>query len=190
MTGDEPSFDLSYYFDAALREVPSAPAEMQQAIHYLRDQLDQPTLEDARRLQLLGRIGVYARILGDYTTAAEMLRAAIGLSEQLGNHRAQLVNELRLAHVHQWRGEYTLSNALFPALIARCKQQPALDDYLDFAYQHAGKNAFDQGRYDEALAYFEQAHVLRQQKHDPELLASTDAAIAATCARIAAAREL
>lgn len=177
MIDDLLSGDLSYRFDEALREVAASPADMHRAIHVLQGQLDQPALETRQGLQILGRIGIYARILHDFTTAEQVLREAIALGEQADNPIATLVNELRLAHVYQWRGQYNLSNQMFMILIARCEQQPALADYLDFIYQHAGKNAFDQGLYADALAYFEQAWTLRRQKQNQGLLASTNFAL-------------
>ena len=51
---------------------------------------------------------------------------------------------------------------------------------MDFAYQHAGKNKFDQGKYTEALNLFQKALEIRFIKNDRELIDSTQLALKIT----------
>jgi tetratricopeptide (TPR) repeat protein len=54
----------------------------------------------------------------------------------------------------------------------------AASDYEDFALQHLGKCLVEMGRVDEAIACFDRALILRWMKADPELIASTEEALA------------
>jgi tetratricopeptide (TPR) repeat protein len=170
-------FDVSYHFNENLQDVPNNPDEVKHAIAFLLGQLSKEEIESRQRIQLLGLVGVYARMLKDFATAQQALTSAIELSELLGDKRLKTANLIRLAHVHQWWQEYALSEALFEEVIMACQQDRDLASYLDFAYQHMGKCKFDQQQYKEAQNYFEQALVLRNNKGDQSLIDSTQFAI-------------
>lgn len=173
-----------YHFDDDLRDVPDQPDDLRRALPWLAEAAADPTRADRDRARLYGMLGVYARMLHEYATAHAALAQALRLAEQLADSRLQLVNRIRLAHVYQWQGAFEQSNALFAAALADCTADPALAAYLDFAHQHAGKNAFDQGRYAEAAQHFERALALRLQRGDPALIASTEHALTVTRRRL------
>ncbi|MCX5964881.1 MAG: tetratricopeptide repeat protein [Cyanobacteria bacterium] len=170
-------FDASYHFDDDLHDIPNNPTEMRQALTFLQSQLDDDTIDLKYRIQLLGLIGGYARILKDFSIAQQALDSAIDLSELIGDMRLRTANLIRLAHVYQWQQDYRISEELFEAAIASCQQNSDLESYLDFAYQHVGKCKFDQQQYEAAQHYFEQAMSLRISKADQSLIDSTQIAI-------------
>jgi hypothetical protein len=58
-------FDVSYSFNDDLHDIPNHPDEMRQALTFLQAQLDDDAIDDDRRIQLLGAIGGYARMLNE-----------------------------------------------------------------------------------------------------------------------------
>ncbi|PLZ99070.1 hypothetical protein CEN50_08740 [Fischerella thermalis CCMEE 5268] len=93
-------FDVSFHFDHNLRDVPNAPAQMQQAVEWLQSQLKDNTNNTRKQIELLGLIGVYARMLHDFPTAQQALISAIELSESIGSDRYKTINLIRLAHLY------------------------------------------------------------------------------------------
>lgn len=181
-------FDVSYHFNNNLQEVPNFPNQMAQAVAFLKARLQLREIHVTERLNMLGLVGVLARILGDLATAQLYLITAIALSEQIGNHASKLINQLRLAHVYQWQRQYTISNNMFTTLVELCEQDSRFTTYLDFVYQHAGKNAFDQYQYRTAEALFQKALTLRLQKQDQELISATELALKITQQQLAVAQ--
>jgi tetratricopeptide (TPR) repeat protein len=179
-------FDTSFSFDESLHEVPTSPAEMQQAIRYLTQRLATIPEQSQQAITMLGMIGSYARIVRDFIQAEHALGQAIEQSAQCDDPTLHFINQLRLAHVYQWQGQYTRSTPFFEALLQRCQHDPRLAAYRDFAYQHAGKNRFDQGDYHGALDYFLHALALREDKGDVALLESTRYAVMVTQQKLAA----
>lgn len=162
------SFDTSTHFDENLRDVPNNPDEMRQALATLKGQVEHLS-DPVEKIRVLGQIGSYARLLHDFETAKTALREAIGLSQ---NHlRAKLTNQIRLAHVYQWEGNFAVSNGLFSVILDTCQRH--LPELLDFAYQHAGKNQFDQQHYVQAAELFERALQIRLEKGESELIDSS-----------------
>ena len=173
-------YNINYHFDENLRDVPDDPEDMARALDYLLDYLpksEQPIL-------VLGRAGSLARTLMRLDLAADLFNQAIDLAQEQGNDRAVFVNSLRLAHVIQWKRDFAESNRCFGALIAQVNHDPELARFVDFTYQHAGKNAFDQGDYVTALGCFRKALAIREEKGDPSLIESTQHAIAVTLQRM------
>ena len=168
-------------FDQDLREVAKEPAVVRAHIELLKKSHESAT-DIQKRVALLGELGVWLRVLGELDEAEAKLWEALKL---IGDHalgvRLRTQQQIRLAHVLQWKKAFAQSDALFADIVARCEQSPELADYLDFALQHAGKNFFDQKRFQEALAFFERALVLRKKRAAPrDQIASTEFAIART----------
>jgi hypothetical protein len=117
------------------------------------------------------RAGV-ARSLGDLGPAKADGVRALAYAEAVGDLRLLTHVRIRVAHVLQWRREFEAADRLF--MLA---DSPDLPDRLrGFVHQHAGKCAFDQGRYIEACNHFERALELRRDD-DPGLIASTELAL-------------
>lgn len=171
-------FDVSYHFDADLREVANAPDEMQAMVDWLQTQLECSDRDQQTRLKYLGLLGTYARILHSFSVAEIALQQAIALAQSIGSDRHQLINQIRLAHVYQWQQHYATAQALFDSALMRCQTQPELVDFLDFVYQHLGKCKFDQAQYAEAIDLFEAALAIRLNKGERSLIESTQLALA------------
>jgi len=82
--------------------------------------------------------------------------------------------------------DFAASDRAYAVLIGRAEREEVLVGLLDTVLQHAGKNAFDQARYDEARSLFERALVLRESKGELDLTVSTRQALEATRRRQAA----
>lgn len=173
-------FDVSYTINPhSLREEANNPAEIQQAIALHVEKAATLDHDPLLKIRHLGMAGSLARIVHALDLAEDYLTEAVRLSEQSEHPLHKFINQIRLANVYQWQGRFDLSTALFEALL-----EAPLSEYEDFLLQHAGKNAFDQGAYDQALSYFQQALKIREDKGSEELIQSTEMALAETKRRL------
>lgn len=170
-------FNISYYLDERLREIPQDPAQMKRAIDFLQDQLETNKGNTSFQIRCYGLIGVYARLLRDFSLARQALMKAVRLSQELGDERCTALNLLRLAQVYQWQKRYALCDRLFADAFDRFAKNPELKSDLDFAYQYAGKYHFELGNLTQAVRYFQQALTIRQSKGNPALLEATQLAL-------------
>jgi tetratricopeptide (TPR) repeat protein len=136
---------------------------------------DNPT-----RARLLSLRAVVSRILGDLQKALADGKLALAHAEATGELRRIAIAQARLAHVLQWREEFEESDRLFA--LANSTELP--DRLRATMHQHAGKSAYDQGRYIEACNHFEKALELRKAE-DPEMIASTELALDAVFGKVA-----
>jgi hypothetical protein len=136
--------------------------------------------DNAARARLLSLRAVVARVLGDLQKALSDGKLALAHAEATGELRRIAIAQARLAHVLQWTGEYAAADRLFA--LANSTELP--DRLRATMHQHAGKCAYDQGRYIEACNHFERALDLRRDD-DPELIASTEMALDAVFRRVA-----
>ena len=135
---------------------------------------------NAARARLLSIRAVVSRILGDLSKALADGKLALAHAEATGELRRIAIAQARLAHVQQWRGEYEEADQLFA--LANSTELP--DRLRATMHQHAGKCAYDQGRYIEACNHFELALQLRKEE-DPDLIAHTELALDAVFRRVA-----
>ncbi|GEN31567.1 tetratricopeptide (TPR) repeat protein [Cerasibacillus quisquiliarum] len=170
-------FNMKFHFDDDLREVPISKGDMIKGINFIKESLSYVQTE-GEKAKLYGLIGVYSRIVQQLDESKRYLDLAVKINESHQNDRARFVNELRLAHTHQWMKNFTVSNKIFNRLVNQALENDNYKTtYLDFVYQHAGKNFFDQGKYHSALTYFEEALEIRMRKDNQELIDSTTYAI-------------
>lgn len=174
-------FDVSYHIGEDLRDIPNNATQMRHALSWLCSQLEEETDRD-RQITLLGLMGSYARMLQQLSTARRYISEAIEQAQSIRDSRLETINRIRLAHICHWQEHYAESEALFEEVIVSCQRSAELSEYLDFAYQHAGKCKYDQQQYEAALVYFEKARSLRIEKADPSLIHSTQYAIERTLA--------
>ncbi len=137
--------------------------------------------DEAARLHLLGQIGNDQRSLGNLLEAEMFLTEAVALARKLGDTRREAANLIRLATARQYSGHHAEAAAIFRDALARTRTGEA-SAYEDFALQHLGKCLVEMGEVEEAIACFDRALVLRWMKADPELIASTEAALHAATA--------
>ncbi|HEU4346441.1 MAG TPA: WG repeat-containing protein [Actinoplanes sp.] len=127
---------------------------------------------DAFRARLLSLRAVVSRLLGDLDFALADARDALRHAEATGELRRVSIVRARLANVLRFRGEFAEADRLFEEagsveLPARLRAEIA---------ELAGRSAFDQGRYLEALNRFAEALDLRNGGDD-ELVARIEVAL-------------
>jgi hypothetical protein len=137
--------------------------------------------DNGTRARLLSLRAVVSRTLGELDRALADGRLALSHAEATGELRRIAIAQARLAHVLQWCGEFAEADRLFA--LANSTELP--DRLRATMHQHAGKCAYDQGRYIEACNHFERAVDLRGEE-DPDLIAHTALALDAVFRRVAA----
>lgn len=153
-----------------LREVvPDRPA-LQLILEAVRATLQATGAESRSELSRLhGQECVLLRLLGDLEAALVAGRLSLRYS---GDDPAMVtVAGVRLAHVHQWQGEYSAADGIFAQVL-----EGAPDGYRSFARLHAGKSRYEQGDADAAIAHFEEAVRLRSSG-PADLLAAAEQAL-------------
>lgn len=172
-------FDISYAFDENLHEHPCNEEDMRRALIWIMERIEANSFEPQQHIRMAGLAGSLARILRDFETAHRNLEQALRLAQIANEKRSVTANELRLAHLYQWEKQFGTSTTMFDEIIKNCETDVELEAYLDFAYQHAGKNTFDQGHYEEAETFFKKALQIRSQKGNADLIESTELAMKA-----------
>ena len=174
------NFNLSYTFDVNLREVLENPNEVEEYVQSLLIKIDSAA-NDIERSKILGEAGVFLRMLGQLKEAQKCLEQSNEILGSIPQSRWHCIQQIRLAHVYQWQKDFDRSNAIFNKLLD-CEAE---NELFDFVLQHAGKNYFDQQRYQEALVAFEKTLSLRQKKNSPkDQIESTQKSIVETQRRI------
>ncbi len=165
--------DLRFDIDpVTLRELVPDHAALHEILAAIQQALDD-TADDERteRCRLYGQRCVLLRLLGDLAGALTAGRLSLRYSGQ--DLALITVAGIRLAQVHQWKGEYRAADAMFAQAL-----EGAPDGYRSFAYQHAGKSKYEQGDADTAIRYFETAVRLRSSG-PADLRASAELALEA-----------
>lgn len=160
------SESLSYTLDPeTLREVLADPAAVQARIEQLRVEIREAPDEIAELISR-GDLVALLRSSGALDEALDEGNAAVDRAELAGTPAQQHTARIRLAHVHQWRGEYAESNLLFTELLAAAEQfGPVIEA---FTHQHAGKNDYDQGHWADARDHFARALQIRTELELPD----------------------
>jgi hypothetical protein len=162
-----------------LREVADDADRLREVRDLLTEKLDTHA-ENPARARLLSLRAVVSRILGDQQQALADGKLALAHAEATGELRRIAIVQARLAHVLQWQGEYAEADRLFTE--ANSTELP--DRLRATMHHHAGRSAFDQGRYMEACNHFEKALDLRKAE-DPEMIAQTEVALDAVFRKVA-----
>jgi len=136
--------------------------------------------DNASRARLLSLRAVVSRILGDLHKALADAKLALAHADATGELRRIAICQARLANVLQWRGDYAEADRL----LAQANSTELPDRLRGTMHSHAGRSAYDQGRYIEACKHFEAALELGKEE-DPELVAATEVALDAVLRRVA-----
>jgi tetratricopeptide (TPR) repeat protein len=171
----DPEQVLSTYpwvFDPeTLRERIDDPDQMWVVIDRLTDKLEYAE-RDSVRARLLSLRAVAQRLVEDLDPALADAREALEHAKTAAEPPLLAITRARLAHVLHWRREYAeadrrYAEAASPELPARLRAE---------IHELAGRSAFDQGRYLEAVNHFESALDLRRGA-DPELVERIELAL-------------
>lgn len=138
-----------------LREIVHDPQALKLILQVVQEALDATAEDDrAERSRLYGQQCVLLRLLGDLDGALVSGRLSLRYS---GDDPAMVtVAGIRLANVHQWRGEYEAADGIYAQAL-----DGAPDGYRSFAFLQAGKSRYEQGDPGAAIRHFENAVRLR-----------------------------
>lgn len=135
------------------------------------------SLDGAARARAEGRLGELRRTLGQPVLAEQHLRAALEDAIAAGEASTEVANRLRLGTALQYQERHSEALAEFDAAEEAMTAHGLEEEYADALAQDRGKCLVELGRVDEGVAELERALEIREQKGDPELLASTDVAV-------------
>ncbi|XVU27266.1 WG repeat-containing protein [Actinoplanes sp. CA-054009] len=171
----DPEEVLSAYpwvFDpATLRERIEETDPMGVVIDRLTDKLEYAE-RDSVRARLLSLRAVAERLLDELDPALEDAEAGLEHARRAGDPVLEATVLGRLAHVRHWRGEYAEADRLYAEA-----SSPELPTRLQAeVHELAGRSAFEQGRYLEAVNHFEIALDLRKGT-DPDLIERIELAL-------------
>lgn len=162
---EPPQLPAHHLDPETLREVYADPAAAAERIEQLRAEIR--TAPDViGELVARADLVVLLRGTGRLDDALREATAAVDRAEIAGTTAQQHTARVRLAHVHQWRGEFADANVLFTELLAAAGQfGPVVEA---FTHQHAGKNDYDQGHWADARDHFARAAKIRDELELPE----------------------
>jgi hypothetical protein len=169
---------LACRMDDCLREVPADPAAFAAAVERLTDAVERARSQPRDLLARLGEAAPALRIAGRLDEARHAASAAVALAGLLEDPRAAYENQLRLAAVLHWQGQYALSTPLFDLLVSQARAVAGLGDLLDEALHRAALNLLDEGRPGQAAHFLREALALREAKGDAAPIKATRRALA------------
>ncbi|MBG0568125.1 WG repeat-containing protein [Actinoplanes aureus] len=149
---------LPWVFDpGTLRERIDEPERLWGLADRLTDRLEFAERDNVRA-GLLSLRAVVHRVLGELDDALADGREGLRHAEASGELRPTVIARARLAHVLQWRGEFAEADRLYEQA-----DSPELPSLVRAEIREmAGRSAFEQGRYLEAVNHFERALNVRQ----------------------------
>ncbi|MDQ2748482.1 MAG: hypothetical protein M3Y44_02955 [Actinomycetota bacterium] len=170
------------YDPGTLHEVYLHPAQVQARIEELRGEV-RSAPDVIAELRARAELVDLLRGLGDLDDALAEGRRAVDRADIAGTAPQQHLARLRLAHVHQWRGDFVESNIAFTELLNAAEQfGPVIEA---FTHQHAGTNSFDQQHDADAHGHFTRALAIRLEFELPdEDIASSRLAVDAAQRRL------
>jgi len=173
----QPQFDPD-----TLREVYADTDAVRARIAELRTEV-RTAADETGELLARGELVALLRGLGDLDEALAEGKRAADRAEMVGTRPQQHLARLRLATVHQRRGEFAESNLIFTELLNASTQfGPVIEA---FTQQYAGTNSYDQGHFADAREHFARALAIREQYELPQdQLAGSRLALAAAERRL------
>ena len=161
-----------------LREQAEDRDQMRAVRDRLTDKLEYAE-RHAVRARLLSLRAVVSRILGDHVRAVADGRKALKHAQATGELRRISITQARLAHALQWRGDHAAADRMFEE--ANSAELP--DRLRAEISELAGRSAYEQGRYLEALNHFERALDVRRADDD-EMIARIESSLDAVKGRV------
>lgn len=117
-------------------------------------------------------LGVGLLLLGEHGDAIDHLNRALDLADTSGRRIAASIN---LADAYRYSGDMAASETLCREMVDLARKE--VPEMVSFALQHLGRTLIDLGRRQEAREVLHEALALRMAKGDPELIASSQAAL-------------
>ena len=167
---------MNYTIGDNLREVPDDWKAFEKGILFLEKKLADADTK-LEKVQYLSKLGVLNRIIGNLEKSLQQLTEAQSIIRNLDNEKLYILNEIRLATTLQFQGKFEAAEEIHTALEHQIHTNDSHHDLLDFIYQHKGKNYYEWGKLELALAEFEKALSIRKIKGNEGLIHSTEIAI-------------
>lgn len=156
----EPTWDPE-----TLHEVYPDEAAVRGRVQQLRAEV-RDALDEIDELRARGELVEYLRGIGELDDALAEGRRAVDRADVVGNPAQQHTARVRLAEVHQRRGEFGESTLMVTELVAAGQQfGPVIEA---FTLDAAGRNDYEQGHWSDAAANFGRALAIRDALELPE----------------------
>lgn len=163
----------SYSFDENLREIPHQPEEWNKFIQIQNEELAKVN-HDEEKMNLFVQLGNASRVLMKLDEAESYLFKALTLSYYSSDKNKLIQNLIRLAHVYQWKKDFSKAHLLFEQARSILNKEDIYESLAASYHQHVGKFYFDQGFNLLAQHEFELAIKIRiRNNSETELIQST-----------------
>jgi tetratricopeptide (TPR) repeat protein len=174
-----PNLEPLTMMDDRLRQVPRDNAAFRRVIEVGQRELEQAraTGDAARLRKALTWVGTARRIAGAHEQAEADLDESLQLARDAGDSSQVIGAMIRLAELYRCRDEFPRAEILL-RLTLKVIEKSGQTPYRDFALQHLGKTLIDADRANDAVPLLEEALAIRHQKRSPDLIASTEEALA------------
>jgi hypothetical protein len=169
---------LACRLDDRLREAPVDARAFAAEIERLTDAVEKARSQPRELLGRLGEAVPALRIAGRLDEAQRAASAAVALAGLLEEPRAAYENQLALATVLHWQGQFALSTPLFDLLVTEARSVAEFGDLLGEALHRAGLNLLDEGKPGQAAHCLREALALRSHQGDAAALDATTLALA------------
>ncbi|GAA1909428.1 hypothetical protein GCM10009716_19240 [Streptomyces sodiiphilus] len=163
-------------FDAEQRMVPADPGRYRELVAGLDREVAEARKAGTVTVGLLRRAGVGHLVLRELAEAEELLTEALRLCEGEDAPRRQVAVLINLGDAHRYGGDLAAAWPCYRRALWLARER--CPEVTDFALQHMGKHRTDAGDFAAAERLLTEALWLRREKEDPELLASTEQALA------------
>ena len=120
----------------------------------------------AARARLFGLRAVTGRLLNKLNDALDDAEEALRCAEATGSARRIAVASTRLARVLQWRGDFTVADAMYQ----RALEAPIPNRLRAEIHYYFGTSCYDQGRLIEALQHFEKVLELQPEPSQTQVV--------------------
>ncbi|MEV4805862.1 tetratricopeptide repeat protein [Nonomuraea sp. NPDC049421] len=120
----------------------------------------------------LRALGVGLLVLGEYAAAIDHLNRAL---TQADTTRRRIAASLNLADTHRYAGDATTAETICRTTLTLARAEAP--ELTCFSLQHLGKALIDLDREQEAREALQEALAIRTANGDPNLIASTQAAL-------------
>lgn len=172
----EDLFDMSFFIDDDLKEVPNNFTDMLKGIEMYKEIVNGEADIHVKG-KMLSKLGFYYNTVEMYDESEKNLLNAIMIFNINNDAVNTIIAEIRLSRTFQNKGKLTDALNILTKLENTVDEDFGLEDYRDFIYQHKGKVLYDMEKYDDAIKYFNSAMKIRKKKDNGELISSTQQAI-------------
>ena len=172
----EDLFDMSFFIDDDLKEVPNNFTDMLKGIEMYKEIVNVEADIHVKG-KMLSKLGFYYNTVELYDESEKNLLNAIMIFNINNDAVNTIIAEIRLSRTFQNKGKLTDALNILTKLENTVDEDSGIEDYRDFIYQHKGKVLYDIEKYDDAIKYFYSAMKIRKKKDNGELISSTQQAI-------------